>query len=261
MDLANHAFSLLDTFFFMYLKMTDCLLSPSSSEDTCYTKQDRNKLHKVYPQIAVDMSDHEIRDELIEKINALDSMRKGSKSTQFLRHYAMDVVKPKPSEHPKKWLSNTNIYAVLYPYFRQHRDQVTFHKMSLHDEPPLPSTKNKSHSAIDTWVIWYNSHWVGVWMDHERQLYYYFNSEGPDRKLPKHLKQAKTWCQKQHYRFVRNKTTFQKKPGECGMFVIYFMLYCLSGRDPLALDSNEEVKQVLTDAGMKQMRSSIFASK
>lgn len=238
--------------------MSDCLLSPSSTEETCYSKHDRKKLSKAFPQIHADMDDHDIRDTLIDKVNTHGSMNKGNQSIQFLRHYAMDVMKPKPSIHPKKWLSNTNIYTVLYPYFRTHRDTITFHKMSLNAEPPIPSKDD--HSAIDAWVIWYNSHWVGVWIDHERKLYFYFNSEGPDRKLPRCMKKAQKWCRQQTYRFVRNHTTFQKKPGECGMFVIYFMLYCLSGRDPLVIDSNEEVKTILTDSGMKKMRSTIFAS-
>lgn len=252
----------------------DCLIEPSrtavsstSKTSSCYPVAVRRRLAEKLPhKIRVDMSDHAIRDALTPMVNVTGARPAASTTTSLsypqLQHLALDFVKPKPNA--TEGLTNANLFHQLHYYFRKHADRATFHRISIRRRVPYapPSSMTTTEPPGHAFIVFTQGHWVAAWQDTARHLYYYFDSEADAKRTPDRVRRAMRAARRDGYAVHRNHKAFQRRPGECGCFVLYFLLYCLSGRDPLEFDRRRsDAARFVNDQQMKRFRKSVFASK
>lgn len=111
-------------------------------------------------------------------------------------------------------------------------------------------------------IVWntdkkYNQgkHWISIFIDFKNQTICYFDSLA--KSMPNNIKKILNKIKKKYkqYTIIKNKHKFQKKKGNCGIFVLYFILSRLNGISCQDLYKNY---QMIDDELMDKMRSIFF---
>lgn len=95
-------------------------------------------------------------------------------------------------------------------------------------------------------------HWVCVFIDNEKKNVDYFDSLGklPNKNISSFLKHFSL------YNFNINKTIFQKRGNDCGIYTIYYIIQRLNNKTSSEIYSQLNLKS--SDKKMKKLRKHIF---
>lgn len=174
--------------------------------------------------------------------------------------------KPKLNKHKLNWLYTSDIDYVLQQFEKKYKNIFSFQKTQTSDFYKLNSSSLDKDILLSkdivAWVVNFDdssspgSHWVSVLIDNKSKTIEYFDSNGNNYLINKNLTGLvyKLKQKLKDYTIKYNNVRLQKKStGECGMFVIYFIIRRILG------DSFEKVTNSdITDSQMTQLRTVLF---
>ena len=179
--------------------------------------------------------------------------------------------------NPNEWLSSIDILAVMQQWERKYPDfkfigpspiDYDSHKMfgeCVWEELCEFSLKEHLNNNIRKIGIIFNldphdkpgSHWVAVFLNHDKKTIYYFDSYGekPERQIKKFINtvidQSRSLGHK--YKYLENKKRHQFGHSECGMYSMYFITQLLQKK---CFEKFKRKK--ITDAYMLRLRKKFF---
>lgn len=231
-----------------------------------YSKPVRKQLAAMFSwmkQEPMRIPDQTIRSGLLRQLGK-HRHRKTSYRHDKIQHLAYDVLPPKESSHPCRYLSDRNLYEALHPAFYRNRDWAFLHRIFTEDDDKIPFKKGESRKKSrqktgdsHAFIVWTQGHWVAVWQDIRRKRWYYFDSEANYNARPSCVKRAQRVARRHGYRTWHNRIPLQTKPGECGMFVIYFILHALE-RLPFRRFNQARYRDKINDETMTRYHHLLF---
>lgn len=227
-----------------------------------YSKPIRRQLSTMFSwmkQEPMKIPDQAIRSGLLRQLGK-DRHRKTSYRHDKVQHLAYDILPPKESRHPRRHLSDRNLYEALHPAFYRNRDWAFFHRIFTENDGRIPfvkRTKKNKHITGHAFIVWTQGHWVAIWQDVRRKRWYYFDSEAKYKMRPSCVKRAQRKARRRGYRTWHNRIPLQTRPGECGMFVIYFILHALK-RLPMQRFNQHRYRQTINDETMNRFHHLLF---
>ena len=208
---------------------------------------------------------------------------------QFIEHDnkpLIDNFSPKAPEswkkNPSEWLSSTDIIKIMKQYERTYPNFRFIGPSAIDFDKVIDETENvcvyddlcnfNIHDFLKKNVnkigIVFNtdphtkggSHWIALFIDIKRGIIYYFDSNGSS--MPGEVKRFIERIQGQFEQLVGNTLkegnnvgfTHQRKDGQCGMYVIYFIVELLTENTPPEKFNTERI----TDEQMEKYRTIIY---
>jgi len=225
-----------------------CVYGESPITHSCYPTTERRRMATLFHRKQwLTLPDRELRDTCQRAIDPHAVTLSKDKKQHALQIWARYRLKPAFPTHPQHWLSNSDLVRVLAPRFHK---RATL-DMCLHHQIPFvhPTQKHGKHG----FVVYDDNHWMAVWQDDTIPSWFFFDSECDRDRMPRNVKKGWKRAQRHRYQVRMNQKKFQHRPGECGMFVVYFLFHCL-------LHAAHTIDALsITDADMREFRNVVFS--
>lgn len=231
----------------LQLPATECVIGRKKVKGSCYDAKDVQAMSRATHNKRIKhMTDAELRDYAEHHLNRHDDPLSSQRSKRQWQEWARCRYKPGPPVHPKGWLSNYELTYVLTPFFKQ--KEAVYGGIVKGAHAPLPYVKRVPNGG-QGWIVHHKNHWTSCFAKGSR--YYYYDSEC--HHPPWSVAHAMANVKKNKGRVWQNKIKSQHELGECGVFAIYFLLFCLTGQDPRLVD-----EQDVSDKEMRHFRRKLF---
>lgn len=233
---------------------------------TCYTNPELKKIAKsagINPNIG--------EKALVKKITEVKKTECGkdqacwAKSNPELVQVAFKPVVP---DGKFTWLNTTNIQHVMEQFEKKHNDFKYLGTVAINFKDYHPVFKNLNLSKyysknLKKLGIVFNTdknyqrgqHWISMFVDLDKEQINFFDSYGNERPVPTEIDELAATLTKQgkthglNLKYSQNKSVFQRKNSECGVYCLYFLKTSLDG-----VSFDDFTKRIVSDDEVNQYR-------
>ena len=214
---------------------------------TCYTNPELKKIAKSSGIKTANKSEQK----LVKEITTVKEKECGQDQACWAKNdpeLLKAAFKPVVPDGRFTWLNTTNIQHVMEQFEKKHSDFKYLGTVAIDFKDYHTKFKNldlgqyysKNYKKLG---IVFNTdkhyqrgqHWISMFVDLDKEQINYFDSYGQQRPTPPEISELAAKLSQQgrkhglNLKYSQNKSVFQKKNSECGVYCLYFLKKSLDG--------------------------------